>query len=427
MNDRLAALVERGRAPDVLDGVGRDRAVDGLAAVDALIGWCEAQRARWATVLAAECEAPEVVVAEASRCSTREADRLTKRATTLDAMPSFADALAGGRVAAGHVDALTRGLTSLDTDDQRARLAAEASRLEHAATVMTPDEFAKRVRREVQRIQAADGGDDADARLARQRRAARLRTWVDRDSGMWCLTGRFDPLTGLAIHNQLQQAVETMFREQQPAHAPSDPGERQDFLRAQAFVKLLSPPPVDTCGRPVDGGAVPAPVERPRSLAGVVVIDTAQLQPDGTPAVDWGIPIEVPLSVLAELSGQRHVDCKVVLVCNGVVLHVPGALNLGRSTRMANRAQRRALHALYRTCALPGCTVDYRLCKLHHIIWWRNGGHTDLDNLLPLCERHHHAVHDRGWRITLGRRRELTIHLPDGTTLATGPPSRSGP
>jgi hypothetical protein len=161
-------------------------------------------------------------------------------------------------------------------------------------------------------------------------------------------------------------------------------------------------------------------------VAGVVVIDTAQLQPDGTPAVDWGIPIEVPLSVLAQLAG-RKVDYQVVIVCNGIVLHAHGVLNLGRSTRIANRAQRRALHGLYRACAIPGCEVDYRWCKLHHIIWWRHGGLTDLDNLLPLCERHHQAVHRRGWRISLGQRRELTVNLPDGTTLTTGPPSRNGP
>jgi hypothetical protein len=425
-------LIERGRAPDPLVEVERARAVEGLQAVDALIAWCDAQRARWASVLAAECPAPEVVVAETSRCSTREADRLVVRAFTLEAVPAFAAALAEGRLAAGHVDALSRGLASLDTNDQRSRLAGAARQLEQAAGVMNPDEFATRVRREVQRIQLADGGDDADARLVRQRRAARLRTWVERDSGMWCLTGRFDPLTGFALHNQLQHAVNNLFRERQPADAPTDPGERQDHLRALAFVELMSPPAVDALGLPVDDRSSehhkPPPVARSgtASVAGVVVIDTAHLQPDNTPTVDWGIPIEVPLSVLAQLAGHQ-VDYHVVLVCDGVVLHAPGVLNLGRSTRIANRAQRRALHGLYRTCATPGCGVDYRWCKLHHIIWWRHGGLTDLDNLVPLCQRHHQAVHRQGWQISLGPRRELTINLPDGTTLTTGPPTRNGP
>ena len=101
-------------------------------------------------MLAVECEAPEVVVAEVSRCSPKEADRVVDRAATLDTVPGFAEALAEGRVAAGHVDALTRGLASLDNDDQRSRLTEVAGQLENAAQVMTPDDFAKRVRREVQ-------------------------------------------------------------------------------------------------------------------------------------------------------------------------------------------------------------------------------------------------------------------------------------
>ena len=103
----------------------------------------------------------------------------------------------------------------------------------------------------------------------------------------------------------------------------------------------------------------------------------------------------------------------------------PDDLNLGRTTRLANRAQRRALHGLYATCAIPGCRVRYSRTKLHHIIWWRHGGLTDLDNLLPVCEIHHQNIHHNGWLITLGPNRELTIQLPDGQIMTTGPPHRN--
>ena len=33
-------------------------------------------------------------------------------------------------------------------------------------------------------------------------------------------------------------------------------------------------------------------------------------------------------------------------------------------------------------------------------------------------------LHANGWKIELGANRELTITLPDGTILATGPPNR---
>jgi hypothetical protein len=54
--------------------------------------------------------------------------------------------------------------------------------------------------------------------------------------------------------------------------------------------------------------------------------------------------------------------------------------------------------------------------------WWRNGGTTDFANLLPLCNRHHHLVHEGGWKLTLTPDRTLTITLPDGRTMSTGPP-----
>jgi hypothetical protein len=126
--------------------------------------------------------------------------------------------------------------------------------------------------------------------------------------------------------------------------------------------------------------------------------------------------------VLAELAGD--VDARAVVVRNGVVLYAPGELNLGRTTRLANRAQRRALRAVYRGCAIPGCSVAYDRCRLHHLIWWRNGGATDLDNLLPLCTKHHGKVHHDGWVIELGPNRELALRLPDGTVHNTGPPGR---
>ena len=130
----------------------------------------------------------------------------------------------------------------------------------------------------------------------------------------------------------------------------------------------------------------------------------------------------MPRRVLAELAGQA--DVIGVVVRNGVVLYAPGELNLGRSTRLANRAQRRALRALYRCCAIPGCTTAYDRCKLHHLIWWRHGGRTDIDNLLPVCAVHHAKIHNDGWVVELGPNRELTLTLPDGRVQSTGPPSR---
>jgi hypothetical protein len=47
---------------------------------------------------------------------------------------------------------------------------------------------------------------------------------------------------------------------------------------------------------------------------------------------------------------------------------------------------------------------------------------TDIDNLLPLCHRHHHRVHEGRWQLALDERRNLTITYPDGNIQTTGPP-----
>jgi hypothetical protein len=113
------------------------------------------------------------------------------------------------------------------------------------------------------------------------------------------------------------------------------------------------------------------------------------------------------------------------LCCNGrivPILLVDGVpVNVGRDQRLANRAQRRALRAMYRTCGFAGCETPFNRCEIHHVIPWEIGGKTDLANLLPLCSRHHHLVHEIGWRLELAPDRELTIRQPDGTIYATEP------
>jgi hypothetical protein len=206
--------------------------------------------------------------------------------------------------------------------------------------------------------------------------------------------------------SRLDSTVETLFAEATPEGCPADPIEKQRFLHAQALSRLvLDPGTGSTSGR----GEF------------VAVIDADAPGQTG-PVAEFAIPVELPARVIAELAGAA--DVSAVVVRNGVVLHAPGELNLGRTSRLANRHQRRALRALYSCCAIPGCTVGYDRCKLHHIIWWRHDGRTDLDNLLPVCTIHHSKIHHDDWTIQLGPNRELTLTLPDGSVHTTGPPNR---
>ena len=75
-------------------------------------------------------------------------------------------------------------------------------------------------------------------------------------------------------------------------------------------------------------------------------------------------------------------------------------LYVGRAQRVVPPRLRRALEARDRHCQFPGCRAHVRRTQAHHVSEWEHGGTTDEDNLLLLCVRHHHAVHEGGWRVT---------------------------
>ena len=394
--ERVAAV----RADAAADRASLEAALRDLGRLQS---WLAGSKAALTSRLAAQVSFPEKTIADCTRDTTRNAIKDRERADTLDATPGLASALDDGSVTAGHVDEVTRATKALE-GGQRDELLdrIETGGLLDVAAVASVEAWRRRLGVEVKDIQRDDGMD----RLERQRRAVRLRSWTDAE-GMWCVSGRFDPVTGVRLSARLDAAVNALFAEQTPATCPSDPVDKQQHLAGLALVSLL------------DGNGVGARSGRPEF---VVVVDTSVGDGAGGPVVDWGIPVEVPSRVLADLMGTA--DVHAVVVRNGVVLHAPGALDLGRSTRLASPAQRRALRAMYATCAIPGCQVRFDRCKLHHVVWWRHGGRTDLANLLPVCAQHHSKIHDAGWDITLGPNRELTVRFPDGTIHNTGPPTR---
>ncbi|WP_182345813.1 HNH endonuclease signature motif containing protein [Tomitella gaofuii] len=87
-------------------------------------------------------------------------------------------------------------------------------------------------------------------------------------------------------------------------------------------------------------------------------------------------------------------------------------LNVGRTRRLASRAQRRALAARDHGCAFPRCDRPPAWCVAHHVWHWADGGPTDLDNLVSLCTEHHRAVHHHGWTVVIDGKDGLPRFLP---------------
>ena len=338
---------------------------------------------------------------------------------------------------------------------RRQELLDDTPRLVLLAGSSTPREFDQLVQRQIRHFDADDGED----RLARQRKATALKSWIDQHTGMWRLSGSFDPVTALALSGKLQNALTTLFNDRLPDGCPTDALAKQDFLRAHALIALVfgrageqgarlaadvshgdpqhlgaaesahpwppfnspasSTPGTSASGTSASGSTALGPTGILGRAEIIVVVDSTQADDNGGPRVDWGLPVEIPDRILTDLFAQSSTMIVTVVVRNGVILHAPGRLDLGRTTRIANRAQRRALRGLYPTCSIPGCRVPFEMTKLHHVFWWRHGGRTDLINLVPLCTEHHHRVHDNGWQLHLARDRTLTITFPDGRTIVT--------
>ncbi|MCG7308150.1 HNH endonuclease signature motif containing protein [Brachybacterium sp. ACRRE] len=169
-------------------------------------------------------------------------------------------------------------------------------------------------------------------------------------------------------------------------------------------------------------GSVAAHRSEPtRDLTDLAVGDV----PAGTPATDAGThsatrpdasAASPPLRNRCEIVGAGPLEAATAqrLACTGLIALLVTdengeILHLGRTRRLASRAQRRALRVAQRTCGFPGCHQTRHL-DAHHLAPWSSGGGTDIENLVLLCRRHHVLVHEGG--LTIRPTRSSAPHAP---------------
>ena len=93
--------------------------------------------------------------------------------------------------------------------------------------------------------------------------------------------------------------------------------------------------------------------------------------------------------------------------------HTREPLYLGRTKRLASKAQRIALYGLERGCTRPGCTAPAYWTQVHHIQGWAaQHGPTDINLLTPACPPDNRLI-EQGWTV---RKRK------DGRTAWLPPP-----
>ena len=395
--DALSKLVVRGCDADALARI--------VALLCRVQGCIDASNAHVATQTVHLFEAgrsapPEEVLVTAGRMSARDAVRVTRRAETLAEAPALAEALSSGAISGAHADALANATSKL-TPDVRAALVDRHRDLAKRATKTTPEEFGRHCRRLADQL----SGDDGLSRSERQRRETRLRHWVDEVSGMYRIDGRFDVETGTKVFTALNLEIEALRANCSDSAVVGDLATDNEHLAAHALSALLS------AGHR----------ERRPGIAEVCVhVDDRTIR-DGLHELgvcEFADGTQIPVGMARRLACEAEI-IPIVYGAAGEVLDV------GRGQRLANRAQRRAARAMHRTCAWHGCRVAFERCHLHHIVPWHAGGRSDLANLVPLCSRHHHRVHEGGWTIRFDTERTLHITRPDGTLHASVPLERN--
>ena len=317
--------------------------------------------------------------------SKHQARRSLGTAEVLDEMPGLRAAVDSGEVALANAERLADAAQRTDPE-----AVDSASDLLEMAKELPPEQFAREASAWTQRHQPDHGHGD----WLQKRRQRYLKTWRQKD-GSVRLNGLLDPETGTRICNRLQNAAEQLHRQDQKtartnseesaATGGSGGGEglrSWDQLRADALDLLTSG---DAEGLTGGGSGV-----RPKAEI-IAVADIGVLTGDN-PAGRCEIPGTgpVPPEVL------QRIACDAQLT--GLIFTDGKPLYHGSTVRTATAAQWRMLIARDRGCI--SCGAPPEQCQAHHIVPYARLRRTDIDNLVLVCWRCHHNIHDHHWRVT---------------------------
>ena len=464
-----------------LDRAGLGALAGEIGAIRAVLDGLEARVAVGLRRLGVSESSTAETLRRQTGCSAREAKHRTRRAETLDRMPSVADALSSGRLTGEHASALARAAaeTSPEAVDRDAGLLAEAESL--------PADVASRKTRDwVRRRQT---GDDLQLVHQWQRRNRSLQ-FGDGEGGMIAGFAKFDQVSGAQFQSLVESLADRLYRADGGRDNPHARTRAQCRLDALMALVGLEPAPLPDLaaaaagpgGHAVDAsghntstnGHNPTPSGRsglPETRGPNSTADSRSGPAPGrgaTPGLSGrsglpkargsssgfdsrpgpglgcscgrgsGLGIKAQLCIVMDLEyvateGERG-RCEIPgagalarselerLGCDadiyGIIFDGHGVpLYHGRKTRRVSPQQWRALVARDRGCVI--CGAKPSLCQAHHVKFWSRGGRTDIDNLALLCHDHHRWVHDN--EITLRRDRN-GWHVPTGLP----PPRRPG-
>ncbi len=321
--------------------------------------------------------------------------RLARRLDT-DLAP-VGDLLRAGRITRAHAAAVVHGVRGLDPDVVAGNLEAVC----RAALNSDPTTLARVLREKAEAISSTLAEE--------QRRRLEARTLLrmhETFDGGWHLEATLNAEDGALLQQALDRRLATDRHDGDPRTMPQ--------RRRDAFMDLVRHH-ADCTEQQVPGQG--------SNRAQVIIVA-------GADAV-VGTPGASPARVSGTACGLLTRRQLMRLMCDADVSTVtlsedPERVDLGRSTRTVTRAQWLALVVRDRNCIVKGCHRPPSQCQAHHVIWWCQGGRSDLGNYALVCHAHHHAVHDQqAWLPTWDGR----LLTPEGyrDTALDPPPPRPAP
>ena len=305
-------------------------------------------------------------------------------------LPASVEAMAGGEIGFSHLALIAREAAVLA--DSGSNVAFNDSRLLAKARDFTVARFRNFCHHERH-------AHDPEGYAAEQAESveARSLSFSTGEGGMLWINGILDPEGGNIVRTALQTLAQR--------NGKGD-YRKLDRRLADGFVELAHHA-LDSGSLPVRGG------QRPH-LQVTASLETLT-QKFGAPAAD----IEFSMPISAAAVQRVACDCSVTRILLDSESQV---IDVGRSKRVIQPAQRRALRIRDKTCRWPGCDRPASYTSGHHLVHWIKGGTTDLANLVLLCHRHHWMVHEGGWQLIKTEEEEfLAIPPPLGHHFARGP------
>ncbi|MFD2077831.1 HNH endonuclease signature motif containing protein [Actinopolymorpha cephalotaxi] len=95
--------------------------------------------------------------------------------------------------------------------------------------------------------------------------------------------------------------------------------------------------------------------------------------------------------------------------------------------RFLRGLQAELVHARDQRCVWTTCRRPAATCHLDHNTEYADGGETSVDNIAPLCPRHHKAKTERDWKLKQTGPGEHTLTDPFGRKYHSGAPSLTDP